>query len=174
MASNNLINFIKKWEGVKYNPYLCPAGVPTIGVGFTTYLDGTPVTLNDPPLDDIQINRILSVKLDEFSAQVKRILGDTLLVTLPQEALDALVSLVYNIGVVAFAKSTLLKKLKESKLNFDEIEKWWACWNKSNGKVLDGLVRRRAAEFDMYRNAVLNQYTHLECYNLGKYGKIKR
>lgn len=174
MASNNLINFIKKWEGVEYNPYLCPAGKPTIGVGFTTYLDGTPVTLNDPPLDDIQINRILSVKLDEFSAQVKRILGDTLIVSLPQEALDAIISWTYNLGIGNLSKSTLLKRLKESKLNFDAIETEWMKWVYAGGKKLDGLVRRRKEEYQMYFNAVINQYKPAEAYNLGKYGKIKR
>ena len=174
MASNNLINFIKKWEGVEYNPYLCPAGKPTIGVGFTTYLDGTPVTLNDPPLDDIQINRILSVKLDEFSAQVKRILGDTLIVSLPQEALDAIISWTYNLGVGNLSKSTLLKRLKENKLNFDAIETEWMKWVYAGGKKLDGLVRRRKEEYQMYFNAVISQYKPAEAYNLGKYGKIKR
>ena len=143
---------IRKFEGCSLVAYLCPSKVWTIGYGNTFYADGTPVKEGD--------------KIDMYTA------NQLFIVTLPKEAIDALVSLAYNIGTGAFAKSTLLKKLKENKLNFDEIEKWWTCWNKSNGKVLNGLVRRRAAEFDMYRNAVLNQYTHLECYNLGKYGKL--
>ena len=170
MASNNLIDFIKKWEGVKHNPYLCPAGKPTIGVGFTTYLDGTPVTLNDPPLDDIQINRILSVKLDEFTTQVKRVLGNTLL---PSEAIDALVSFTYNLGLGNFSKSTLLKKIKENKLNFDAIEAEFMRWVYAGGKPLDGLKKRRKAEFEMYLSGMLSQYNKKECYLLGKYGKLK-
>lgn len=164
-------NLIRKFEGCSLVAYLCPSKVWTIGWGSTTYADGTPVKEGDK-IDQATANQLFDIILDEFEKQVKMLLGDTLLVTLPKEAIDALVSLAYNIGTGAFAKSTLLKKLKENKLNFDEIEKWWICWNKSNGKVLNGLVRRRAAEFDMYRNAVLNQYTHLECYKLGKYGKI--
>lgn len=172
MASNNLINFIRKWEGVRYNPYLDVAGVATIGVGFTTYLDGTKVTMQDPPLDDIQINRILSVKLDEFSKQVKRLLGDTLLVILPPDAIDALVSLCYNIGSGNFAKSTLLKRIKLNKLDFDGIENAWLMWVKAGGKTVQGLVKRRKDEYKMYFNAVLNQYSPVEAYNLGKYGKL--
>lgn len=164
-------NLIRKFEGCSLVAYLCPSKVWTIGWGSTTYADGTPVKEGDK-IDQATANQLFDIILDKFEKQVKMLLGDTLLVTLPKEAIDALVSLAYNIGTGAFAKSTLLKKLKENKLNFDEIEKWWICWNKSNGKVLNGLVRRRAAEFDMYRNAVLNQYTHLECYKLGKYGKI--
>lgn len=167
MASNNLKNFIKEWEGCKKNPYLCPAGVPTIGVGFTTYLDGTKVTLNDPPLDDIQIDRILNQKLDEFTKQVKMILGDTLCVTLPKEAIDALISIAYNIGVGAFAKSTLLKRVKADKNNLGGIEDGFLMWVKAGGKVVDGLKNRRRAEFAMYRDAILGQYTKWECYQLG-------
>ena len=162
---------IRKFEGCSLVAYLCPSKVWTIGYGNTFYADGTPVKEGDK-IDQSTANQLFDITLQKFEQQVRGLLGDTLLVILPKEAIDALVSLAYNIGTGAFAKSTLLKKLKENKLNFDEIEKWWTCWNKSNGKVLNGLVRRRAAEFDMYRNAVLNQYTHLECYNLGKYGKI--
>lgn len=162
---------IRKFEGCSLVAYLCPSKVWTIGYGNTTYADGTPVKEGDK-IDQSTANQLFDSILDKFEKQVKMLLGDTLLVTLPKEAIDALVSLAYNIGIGAFAKSTLLKRIKENKLNFDEIEKWWICWNKSNGKVLDGLVRRRAAEFAMYKDAVLKQYTHSECYNLGKYGKI--
>ena len=41
---------IKKYEGFSSKPYLCPAGVPTIGYGTTHYSDGTPVTLKDKPI----------------------------------------------------------------------------------------------------------------------------
>jgi lysozyme len=38
------------FEGLYLRPYLCPAGVPTIGVGSTRYLDGRAVSLADPPI----------------------------------------------------------------------------------------------------------------------------
>lgn len=167
MASNNLKSFIIKWEGCKKNPYLDVAGVATIGCGFTTYLDGTKVTLDDPPLDEIQIDRILNQKLDEFSKQVKLILGDTLVATLPTEAIDALISISYNIGTTAFAKSTLLKRVKADKNDLGGIEDAFLMWVKAGGKVVNGLQRRRAAEFAMYRDAILAQYTKWECYQLG-------
>lgn len=165
--TQNLIDFIRKWEGVRYNPYLDAAGVATIGVGFTTYLDGTKVTLNDPPLDDIQINRILNEKLEEFSRTVKAILGTELCTILPQQCIDALISISYNIGVGAFAKSTLLKRVKADKNNLGGIEDAFLMWVKSGGKVVNGLQRRRAAEFAMYRDAILSKYSKWECYQLG-------
>ena len=162
---------IRKFEGCSLVAYLCPSKVWTIGYGNTFYADGTPVKEGDK-IDQATANQLFDITLNKFEKQVKMLLGDTLLVTLPKEAIDALVSLAYNIGTGAFAKSTLLKRIKLNKLDFDGIEAAFMMWVKSNGKVLNGLVRRRAAEFDMYRNAVLNQYTHLECYNLGKYGKL--
>ena len=162
---------IMKYEGCSLVAYLCPSKVWSIGYGNTFYADGTPVKEGDK-IDQATANQLFDIIVSKFEKQVRMLLGDTLLVTLPKEAVDMLVSLAYNIGTGAFAKSTLLKRIKENKLNFDEIEKWWLCWNKSNGKVLNGLTRRRTEEYNIYKQAVLSQYTHLECYNLGKYGRI--
>ena len=162
---------IMKYEGCSLVAYLCPSKVWSIGYGNTFYADGTPVKEGDK-IDQATANQLFDIIVSKFEKQVRMLLGDTLLVTLQKEAVDMLVSLAYNIGTGAFAKSTLLKRIKENKLNFDEIEKWWLCWNKSNGKVLNGLTRRRTEEYNIYKQAVLSQYTHLECYNLGKYGRI--
>lgn len=162
---------IRKFEGCSLVAYLCPSKVWTIGYGNTFYADGTPVKEGDK-IDQATANQLFDITLNKFEKQVKMLLGDTLLVILPKEAIDALVSLAYNIGTGAFAKSTLLKRIKLNKLDFDGIEAAFMMWVKSNGKVLKGLQKRRAAEFQMYKDAVLRQYTHSECYNLGKYGKI--
>lgn len=160
--TQNLIDFIRKWEGVKHNPYLDVAGVPTIGVGFTTYLDGTKVTMNDPPLDDIQINRILDVKLEEFSRNVKSILGTELLAILPQNCIDALISFSYNLGYNSLKKSTLLKKIKANKNDLAGIKAEFMKWVNAGGKPVEGLKRRRNAEAEMYIDGILSQYTKRE------------
>lgn len=41
----------RRFEGFYAAPYLCPAGVPTIGFGATYYEDGRRVTLRDPPIN---------------------------------------------------------------------------------------------------------------------------
>jgi lysozyme len=160
--TQNLIDFIRKWEGVRYNPYLDVAGVATIGVGFTTYLDGTKVTLNDPPLDDIQINRILNEKLEEFSRNVKAILGTELLAILPQNCIDALISFSYNLGCNSLKKSTLLKKIKANKNDLVGIKTEFMKWVNAGGKPVEGLKRRRNAEAEMYIDGILSQYTKRE------------
>lgn len=158
---------IRKFEGCSLVAYLCPSKVWTIGWGSTTYADGTPVKEGDK-IDQATANQLFDITLNKFEKQVKMLLGDTLLVTLPKEAIDPLISISYNIGTTAFAKSTLLKRIKLNKLDFDGIEAAFMMWVKSNGKVLKGLQKRRAAEFQMYKEAVLSQYTKVECYEIGK------
>ena len=48
--SNNGLDLIKKYEGLRLRPYICPAGVPTIGYGNTFYPNGKSVTMDDPPI----------------------------------------------------------------------------------------------------------------------------
>ncbi len=66
----------------------------------------------------------------------------------------ALGSLVYNIGMGNFIKSTLLVKLRMGK--FQEAADQFLRWNKSGGKVLKGLVRRRKCERDIFLGKPLN------------------
>jgi len=42
----------RQFEGYRAKPYLCPAGIPTIGYGSTYYADGRKVTWEDPPMDE--------------------------------------------------------------------------------------------------------------------------
>lgn len=69
-----------------------------------------------------------------------------------QNMFDALVSFAYNVGVSAFANSTLLRKLNGG--DYVGAANEFARWNKSSGKVLNGLVRRRTMEADLFRKAV--------------------
>jgi len=50
---------IRRWEGCYLRPYLCPAGVPTIGYGATYYEDGTRVALTDDPISKERAEALL-------------------------------------------------------------------------------------------------------------------
>jgi len=65
----------------------------------------------------------------------------------------------------------LLKRIKEDVKGFEAIEKEWNRWVYAGKKVLPGLVKRRKDEFHLYKSAVLNQYTKVECYDLGRASK---
>jgi GH24 family phage-related lysozyme (muramidase) len=69
-------------------------------------------------------------------------------VILTQNQFDSLVSFVYNVGISAFAGSRLLKKINAGLM--DEAALEFPKWNKSRGRVLSGLVKRRAMEMGLY------------------------
>ena len=153
----DLYELIKQFEGCKLTAYKCPAGKWTIGYGSTFYMDGSPVKEGDKiTQEDAEI--MLQKIVDDFRIQVVRIVPGTL----PSGAVDALTSFVFNCGVAALQKSTLLKKIKANKLDLKGIEAEFMKWVKGAGKILPGLVRRRAAENRMYADAVLNQYSKYE------------
>lgn len=68
-------------------------------------------------------------------------------ITLTQNQFDAIVSLIYNIGVGNFRKSNLLKNLKAgNKVIADNF----LSWNKAGGKVIQGLINRRQKEWQLF------------------------
>lgn len=140
LASDNLIQLIKQFEGFKAKPYLCPAGIPTIGYGSTMYPGGRSVTLKDPMISEAQAVIILKDTLSYYVAAVNR----GVLVPLNQNQFDALVDFAYNVGVGALQKSTLLKKVNAK--DFQGAANEFAKWTQGGGKELPGLVKRRAAE----------------------------
>ena len=72
-------------------------------------------------------------------------------VDLQQHQFDALVSFVFNVGSSNFETSTLLKYLNDGELH--TVPHQLARWNKSDGKVVAGLVNRRAYEIALYEEA---------------------
>ena len=144
-ATNKALDIIKHYESFFSKPYLCPRGIPTIGYGSTYYENGTKVTLNDAPITEQRANELMQYKVDnEFGAFINQVVKTTL----NQNQFDALVSFVYNIGIGEFKTSTILKLLNvgDFKSAADEFPKW----NKSGGKVLNGLVSRRKSEQGLF------------------------
>ena len=137
---------IEKHEGLRLLPYLCPAGIPTVGFGNTFYSNGRRVTMQDPPLTRSEANELLTAILARFEKSINT------LVTQPitQNQFDALVSFVYNVGTEAFRRSTLLRVINSNPGNYAEIERQFLRWDKAGGRVLPGLVARRRDEFNLY------------------------
>ena len=143
-TSDNGKKLIKKYEGFSSTPYLCPAKVPTIGYGATYYPNGKAVTLKDAPITEKQADEMLSFMLVKYENAVSRYVS----VPLTQNQFDALVSFCYNVGQSNLLSSTLLKKLnnKDCKGASNEVLRW----NKSCGKVLQGLAKRRKDEREVF------------------------
>ena len=144
-ASNNLIELIKKFEGFSAKPYLCPAKVVTIGYGNTFYANGEKVKLTDSPINETQAVDLLKQTLRQYEKAVDSYCRDDI----NQNQFDALVDFAYNCGNGNLKSSTLLKKVNANP-NDLTIGLEFAKWNKGGGKILNGLVKRRAAESELY------------------------
>ena len=132
--SDKGIELIKSFEGLRLEAYLDVVSVPTIGYGHTKGVKlGDVITekkAEDYLLDDIHDARMCIMRTVPYG--------------LAPHQFDALVSLIFNIGVGAFSKSTLLKKLKA--LDIVGAANEFNRWNKAGGVVNKGLTRRRAKE----------------------------
>ena len=143
--SNNGINFIKQFEGLSLKPYLDAINIPTIGYGSTYYRDGKKVTLNDKPISQDEANLLLEhIANKDFGDKINTLVK----VGLNQNQFDALVSFCYNLGMGNFKSSTLLKKINQA--DFKGASEEFIKWNKSGGKILDGLTRRRQKEKELF------------------------
>ena len=144
-VSQNCIDLIKKFEGFSAKPYLCPAGVPTIGFGSTFYEDGTRVSMADNPIgEDYAESLLRNVVKSIFETGVNTMLT----VTPTQNQFDALVSFAYNLGLQALRGSTLLRRFNAGNPQTAACE--FSKWDHSGGKVLAGLTARRSAECQLF------------------------
>lgn len=136
---------IKRFEGCELTAYPDPGtgGAPwTIGWGATGPSIGPGVVWTQQQADA----RLVS-DLKKYGDEVAAALGSALPRT-SQRQFDALVSFHYNTG--AIARATLTAKHKAAL--YDEAAEEFARWNRAGGRVLAGLVRRRAAEAALYRS----------------------
>jgi lysozyme len=147
--SNSGIELIKRWEGFRSDPYVCPAGVVTIGYGNTYYENGAKIRMSDPPISTSRAEALLRNTVKHYEAGVDSMTRDDI----TQAQFDALVSFAYNVGLEALRKSTLLKKVNANP-NDILIYNQFLRWNKAGGRVLQGLTKRRKEEARMY-------FTHL-------------
>ena len=147
--SSAIVDFISSWEGYEPHWYLDGGGVKTIGYGVTARgLRGAGI---DP--DDIDVPLGRSVAKDLLHRLLNEIYAPAVAKSLDVDVLrceyDALVSLAYNVGTAAIARSTLIEKINAGAPEA-EIEKQWMRWVHDNGEVVRGLVRRRRAELEWY------------------------
>jgi lysozyme len=144
-ASPKGLSIIKKYESLRLKPYLCPAGVPTIGWGSTFYENGTRVRLSDASITEERAQELLDHTVSIFEKTVDSYTRDDI----NQNQFDALVCFAYNVGTANLKTSTLLKKV-----NKDPSDKTIATefpkWNRSDGKVEPGLTKRRKEEASLY------------------------
>lgn len=137
-------------DGLVY-PYLCPAGVWTIGYGSTYYEDGRRVGPNDPPITQERAKQLLLWELNKVSAPAVIRLCPELFAWSVQNkqwrAFCAIVDFTFNLGSGRLQTSTLRRKLRV--LDWEGAKEQLMLWVRGGGKVLPGLVKRRKAECEL-------------------------
>ena len=132
---------LHRWEGMVLTPYLCSAGVPTIGLGSTRYLDGRPVRLTDPP---ITREHALVLARDQLRRRYLRAVRAYCPDLTDPRRVAALTSWTYNLGPGALAASTLRRRINAQA--WEAVPPEWRRWNRAGGRVIAGLTARREAE----------------------------
>jgi lysozyme len=145
------LDFLREYESTELEVYKDTAGKDTIGTGHLLtkselmsgkiYINGVPVKYKNG-ITMQQANDLFKQDIDPR----EDVVAEYVTVTVTQGQFDALVSLVFNIGRGAFKSSTLLKLLNQSR--YTQIPDQFKRWNRSGGKVTQGLINRRQREID--------------------------
>lgn len=140
------LEHVKRWEGLRLEAYPDPGskdGNPwTIGYGHTS--DAFMKVYKGQKITQDQAEKALEYDLGEAEAIVMRLVK----VPLTDGQRGALTSFVFNVGEGNFSKSTMLKRLNAG--DYDAVPGQLAKWVKNDGKTMQGLVNRRAAEAGLW------------------------
>ena len=143
VVSQKGLALIKEFEGCKLKAYRCPAGVWTIGYGWTHGVKpGMVWTMQ-------KAEEMLIEGVKPYAATVAKAIGKT---PTTQGQFDALVSFCYNAGEGNFKKCSMLRyHLRgQKRLAADAFLNWTKARVRGQMTVLRGLVRRRVWERALY------------------------
>lgn len=136
---------IRKFEGLRHELYLCPAGVWTIGYGHAVSRNEPAARVLFPsPIGTGVAEGLLWRDVSAVASAIDRMVT----VRLTNNQFCALISFVFNVGIGAFKRSTLLRKLNAG--DYAAVPKELMRWTRGGGKVLPGLQRRREAEAKLW------------------------
>ncbi len=135
-----MVEGVKKFEGFYSRPYICPAGVKTIGYGHT----GKEV--NRSYISEYEATELLQQELEVC----RDIVLSSVKVPLTEAQLAALTSFTFNLGRGSLYKLVSGKGRLNSG-NYESIENILPLYRKADGKILRGLVKRRAWELDLWK-----------------------
>lgn len=152
-ASKNCIELIKKFEGCKLKAYKDAAGVLTIGYGHTKNVKATDV------ITQSEADAFLVSDLERFEANV----NSYKMYSFNQNEFDALVSFAFNMGSIR----GLTNNGKRTKY---QIAQKIQAYVNAGGKKLNGLVKRRKAEYDLFVTPLVNI---VSSYEIGKTYKVQ-
>src|SRR5208283_434739 len=146
-TGENGIKLIKHFEGCSLHAYqksyskdkITYHDPVTIGYGHTGLINNRPLQIVDKITQD-KADNLLKQDLSSKEEFINKLV----IHQLNQNQFDAIMCLVYNIGIQAFKDSTLLKLINENNINL--LSEHWLGWDKAGGVILDGLYKRRKTE----------------------------
>lgn len=133
------IEFIKKFEGMSLKAYRDSGGIWTIGYGHTSRVKHEDVITQE------QADAFLKQDLFQASRAIVRLTD----MYLNDYQYTALLSLVFNIGITAYQRSTLRQVINRKELA--KVPGEFKKWSKDHmGHTLKGLLSRRKAEARLF------------------------
>lgn len=145
LVSKQLVEFVKGFEGFFSESYLDIVGVRTLGYGMT----GAEIAGLDYVTEQQASNMLKDLLNNKYAQPIKEDL-DSKGIALTQNEFDSMVSMAYNVGVDGVLGSTLYKNVCNGIRNVDTITSNFTAWSKAGGKVIEGLLRRRRKEAEMF------------------------
>ena len=151
-TSDKGIEFIKALEGLSLTSYQDVAGVWTFGYGSTGKDIGPNMMGTEKQAEALLRKHLATLERRLLTAiPVDRI-------RLEQHQFDALVSLIYNVGIGAFRKSKMRGKIMAG--DFEGAATEFDDWTKAGGRVIGGLVMRRKAEKKLFLTGEYTKYPY--------------
>lgn len=145
------LDITTKFEGFVAKMYNDPVGLCTVGYGHL---------IKKAPCDGTEPKELQRVTRESGAALLKKDMAKAeravmALVTKPlnQNQFDVMCDFVYNAGAGNLKKSNLLKVLNAGEL--DKVPSELRRWTKAGGKTLNGLVKRREAEIELFTEGTL-------------------
>ena len=140
-ASDTIIDLIKSYEGLSLTAYKALPSEEYYTIGYGHY--GSDVGANDI-ITETEAKDILKKDLKIFEDAV----NDSLKTSVSQNQFDALVSLAYNIGTGAIARSDIMDFINTDKFGHACVD--FPSWRKAGGQILSGLQNRREKEMQIF------------------------
>lgn len=137
------LELIKNFEGLELKAYLDAVNVPTIGYGHTGPDVRIPMTITKE-----EALKLLDADIAKFEQGVENLVK----VPVSSNQFSALVSFAFNVGLGNLKSSTLLRLLNAGEAA-SKVAEQFHRWKFAGKKELPGLVRRRAAEAELFLKA---------------------
>lgn len=149
--SKQLIEALIRFEGIKCEPYKCPAGYWTIGIGSRYDLTGQVVTKNTKPLNKNEATKLLHNTILDIHRALLLYGADVF----NHNQLEAFIELAFNIGYPTLVKTRLFNNAKK-KVNVSIGDFTQFCHYRSEGKLIESkqLKQRRIFDWNMYIGAI--------------------